>query len=779
MDNKTFQYRGCLRGHTQDVKAVNNFSTKADKDLLVSCSRDRTSKVWQQDGFGQYKEAAAFIGHKGFVNCVAAMFPAGDKYTEGLIFSGGNDKSINIYVPGQQDPIGSLKSHTENVCCLTIGENGIVLSGSWDKTAKMWRVNLENQSHPPTSNLIYTMTGHKASVWDVLYRSSDEIVVTASADATIKIFKHGTLQSTITGHTDCVRGLSWIGQSGNFLSCSNDACIRQWSLDGTCLYQYYGHRNFVYSITVLPSGNEFVTSSEDRCIRVWTVGKEFADQTITLPSTSLWSVSALKDGDIAVGCSDGTLRLFTRDEDRVAEDSLLKFFKDEISSVEIDEKASDLGEIDVDKLKTRASLSADGTKDGQTVMVKHDGKVEAYQWSTAESQWVKIGDVVGANKTAEGKTTYNGKEYDLVFSVDVEEGKPPLKLPYNLDEEPYESAQRFIDTENLPQDYLEQITNFIITNSKDKRGPAPAQESMSCDDSSYRDPFTGSGGYVPGDASETNVNRSTSNKPTYFPLAEYLKFEQAKVSAMIQKIKQVTEGFASEHHDTFEKLTDANHVPTEVEIERLWSLLRWRQETPFVVFDLVRVFIARNSNATVGLFLASERSEELMQIFVRALSNPDPSKMANNSKMLVLKCLCNLFGSEAGGKFVTDHCVTILPFLGHPPADARLHVPLATLLMNFAVRFNTNKTDPRFEQGRTESVPCVLEGLKADNLPAEAGFRLLVALGTLLKDNQLSIACAVSLGASDTVDKLTNVHGGLDKIVGSAAQVRQLFRVSQ
>ena len=50
------------------------------------------------------------------------MFPAGDKYTEGLIFSGGNDKSINIYVPGQQDPIGSLKSHTENgayllVCC--------------------------------------------------------------------------------------------------------------------------------------------------------------------------------------------------------------------------------------------------------------------------------------------------------------------------------------------------------------------------------------------------------------------------------------------------------------------------------------------------------------------------------------------------------------------------------------------------------------------------------------------------------------------------------------
>ena len=78
-----------------------------------------------------------------------------------------------------------------------------------------------------------------------------------------------------------------------------------------------------------------------------------------------------------------------------------------------------------------------------------------------------------------------------MFSVDVEEGKPPLKLPYNLDEEPYESAQRFIDTENLPQDYLEQITNFIITNSKDKRGPAPAQESMSCDDSSYRDPFTG------------------------------------------------------------------------------------------------------------------------------------------------------------------------------------------------------------------------------------------------------------------------------------------------
>lgn len=45
--------------------------------------------------------------------------------------------------------------------------------------------------------------------------------------------------------------------------------------------------------------------------------------------------------------------------------------------------------------------------------------------------WQKIGDVVDAVGSGR-RQLYQGKEYDYVFDVDVEEGAPPLKLPYNV-----------------------------------------------------------------------------------------------------------------------------------------------------------------------------------------------------------------------------------------------------------------------------------------------------------------------------------------------------------
>lgn len=97
---------------------------------------------------------------------------------------------------------------------------------------------------------------------------------------------------------------------------------------------------------------------------------------------------------------------------------------------------------------------------------QNDGKVECFQWENGS--WVLLGEVMGApdeNSTEnKPKTTYNGKEYDYVFSVDVETGTP-LKLPYNLDEDPWNAAQKFIHLHSLPQEYLDKVANFIITNS--------------------------------------------------------------------------------------------------------------------------------------------------------------------------------------------------------------------------------------------------------------------------------------------------------------------------
>ena len=53
-----------------------------------------------------------------------------------------------------------------------------------------------------------------------------------------------------------------------------------------------------------------------------------------------------------------------------------------------------------------------------------------------------------------------------MFTVDIEEGKPPLKLPYNATEDPWFAAQRFLHKHQLSQAFLDQVANFIQENAK-------------------------------------------------------------------------------------------------------------------------------------------------------------------------------------------------------------------------------------------------------------------------------------------------------------------------
>ena len=53
-----------------------------------------------------------------------------------------------------------------------------------------------------------------------------------------------------------------------------------------------------------------------------------------------------------------------------------------------------------------------------------------HQWEAEQNKWTKIGTVVDAVGSGR-KQLYEGKEYDYVFDVDIQDGAPALKLPYN------------------------------------------------------------------------------------------------------------------------------------------------------------------------------------------------------------------------------------------------------------------------------------------------------------------------------------------------------------
>lgn len=99
-----------------------------------------------------------------------------------------------------------------------------------------------------------TLTAHIAAVWAVevlesLCPLNEALLLTGSADKTIKLWKGQSNLTTYQGHTDCVRALAVCDDRKCFLSAANDATIRLWQVaSGECLSVFYGHTNYIYRL---------------------------------------------------------------------------------------------------------------------------------------------------------------------------------------------------------------------------------------------------------------------------------------------------------------------------------------------------------------------------------------------------------------------------------------------------------------------------------------------------------------------------------------------------
>ncbi|CAF96684.1 unnamed protein product, partial [Tetraodon nigroviridis] len=506
-----YKLRCSIQGHEMDVRGL--ASTVFPEGAFVSVSRDRTGRVWvpSPSPDGGFAEMHSMSGHANFVSCVCIVAPS-DRHPRGLIATGGNDNNICVFSLDGPQPLYTLKGHKNTVCALSSGKFGTLLSGSWDTTAKVWL----------HEKCMMTLEGHAAAVWAVVILPEQGLMLSGSADRTIKLWKAGRCDRTFTGgalasvsasaarrhvcvadgrltlgHEDCVRGLAVISGT-EFFSCSNDTSIRRWLVTGECLQVYHSHTNYIYSMAVFPGTHDFISTGEDRSLRVWRRGQ--CQQTIRLPAQSVWCCCILPNGDIAVGASDGMIRVFTQAEDRVAGAQDLQAFEDQLSKATIDPKTGDLGDIRPEDLPGREHLKEPGNRDGQTRLVKEGQRVEAYQWSASDARWVKIGDVVGgSNQQTSRNVVYEGKEYDYVFTIDINEGGPSLKLPYNVCEDPWLTAHSFLQRNDLSPLFLDQVANFIMDNTKGHQlGPPPPGGA---------DPFTGESrvGLLPAAAVRANV----------------------------------------------------------------------------------------------------------------------------------------------------------------------------------------------------------------------------------------------------------------------------------
>ncbi len=203
----TDKYVKKYRRHADSINCV-QFLTDGKNGKLISCSSDRTIRIWDKEteqlletfltpkellGFKvisasrivayscssvelwNLKSASCsktFEGHGEFINSVEIL-------TNNRIASCSNDRTVKVWSIRTGNCLATLKGHSKGVNCVKYVANNKIISCSHDKKIKVWDLK--------SNSCIMTLKGHRKAVTCLDLVSSSRIA-SASTDGVIKIW---------------------------------------------------------------------------------------------------------------------------------------------------------------------------------------------------------------------------------------------------------------------------------------------------------------------------------------------------------------------------------------------------------------------------------------------------------------------------------------------------------------------------------------------------------------------------------------------------------------
>lgn len=269
------------------------YSLAASGDLLYTGSDSRNIRVW--------KNGREFAGFKSSSGLVKAIVIHGDK-----IFTGHQDGKIRVWRVSPKDPaaykrVGTLPKmkdflkssinpsnyvevrrhrnavwirHFDAVSCLSLDEDaGLLYSGSWDKTVKVWRIS--------DSRCVESISAHDDAV-NAVAVGGEGLVFTGSADGTVKVWRreagkgargrevvrHVAVKTLLQGES-AVTALAVAREAGLVYCGASDGAVNYWDCRKGMAHGgvLRGHKMAVLCLAA--AGRLVVSGSADKTLCVW------------------------------------------------------------------------------------------------------------------------------------------------------------------------------------------------------------------------------------------------------------------------------------------------------------------------------------------------------------------------------------------------------------------------------------------------------------------------------------------------------------------------------
>lgn len=258
---------------------------------LVSCSDDKTIKLWKQTEW-EYECESILEGHKskvyalhqlidnrlvsgsfreikiwdltnneclstltGHTNSVFALINSKDN----LLISAG-DNTLKLWDVSSYNCLSTLSGHNDIIYCLIELRDNRIASGSNDKSIKLW--NVEERK------CVGTLNGHIHNV-NVLFQLNDGRLVSGSCDLTIRFWDINSLKQVgIIDSSDEIV-LSFI-QLSNGVLISTDENICLWDINECKLIKDISHQSYIHKLVQLNDGR-IASCSDDNSIQLWNI----------------------------------------------------------------------------------------------------------------------------------------------------------------------------------------------------------------------------------------------------------------------------------------------------------------------------------------------------------------------------------------------------------------------------------------------------------------------------------------------------------------------------